>query len=125
VTGKCHAPPSHARCLARLGDWSTALDKTNHNHDHRNDEKDMDEAPSVEVTSPNSHSTSRITPSTASSLAAVSGGLWSGQRPAVTPPAPAFPDSALADATGWVFTKIVAETCKNYNPFRATVDVRT
>jgi hypothetical protein len=44
MMGKCHTPPSRARCLTRLGDWATALDKTNHDHDHRNDEEDMDEA---------------------------------------------------------------------------------
>ena len=36
--------PSRARCLALLGYGATTLDKTNENHDHRNDEKDMDEA---------------------------------------------------------------------------------
>ena len=42
--GEVPRSPSRARGLARLGDWSTTLDKTNHNHDHRNDEEDMDEA---------------------------------------------------------------------------------
>lgn len=44
TTGKGHASPSHTRGLARLGDWPTALDKTNYDHDHRNDEEEMDEA---------------------------------------------------------------------------------
>ena len=44
MTGTCHAPPSRARRLARLGYGSTALDNTNEDHDHRNDEEDMDEA---------------------------------------------------------------------------------
>jgi hypothetical protein len=43
LTGKCHAPPSRVRSLARLGDGATALDKTNYDHDHRNDEENMDE----------------------------------------------------------------------------------
>src|SRR5262245_15670524 len=44
MTGQGHAPPSHARCLAHLGDWATALAKPNYDHDHRNDEEDVDEA---------------------------------------------------------------------------------
>jgi len=42
--GDAPRSPSRARRRALSGYGTTTLDKTNENHDHRNDEEDMDEA---------------------------------------------------------------------------------